>query len=453
MACEVSRVVSRDLPGGSVGSRGRLPVLAVLLIVAAGCSEQAGAPRGGLGEAALSEAALADTDAMQASTAGPELRTEPPEAWWASARRLAASRRASMSAVPVSDTVVVEFEEDAEAVRREAEWKARRTDSVRVAQTGKDMKGALFWRRLRRDESAEEAVEFLERERREQRGTVPYGVTPQGFLDWTGAGLGILYSSADGPVDEVRVLPETVLVRDGVLRGLVRNWSRTLWAYGVTVAAEGRVWHWPLTVQPGETAPFEIGEWDGPADPADIGFDVDAEMSNDADMTRDVYIRVPAAFLGGIIKGDDFDYYLPPEISAELEPEDAVILYVLVGGMTGSAFGGGLVVSHPDSVHYWELPENTVAWSAWVAWVPHGQTRVVEIEQLTLFLTRGASYGDDENDAPRGPRVLTARPHPELPGSGFKPLVAFDPTAPSALGTQTGHIVWAGMPHPPAADS
>ena len=208
-----------------------------------------------------------------------------------------------------------------------------------------------------------------------------------------------------------------------------------------------------MTARPGETAPFEIGDWDGPADAALIGFVVDAELSNDADMTRDVYIRGPAAFPGGTIKSDGFGCYLPPEVSAELEPDGAVILYVLVGGMTGSAFGGGIVVSHPDSVHCWEMPENTVAWSAWVGWVPHGQTRVVEIEQLALFLTRGASYGDDNRRVPLEPRVLAARPHPELPGSGFSPLVAFDPTAPSAPGTHAGHIVWAGMPRTPAADS
>ena len=96
----------------------------------------------------------------------------------------------------------------------------------------------------------------------------------------------MLFAPWDAPVDEVRVVPESVLARDGVLRGLVRNWSRRLWAYGVTVTAGGREFVWPLSVQPGEVAPFEITGWDGPADPARIEFRVDADMSWHADPTR-----------------------------------------------------------------------------------------------------------------------------------------------------------------------
>jgi len=97
----------------------------------------------------------------------------------------------------------------------------------------------------------------------------------------------IEYSDVADPLDEVRVLPGTVaLGADGVLRGLVRNWSRMLWAYGVVVSADGREWLWPLSIQPGETAPFEIGGWDGPAEAASIDFAVTAEMSNDSDLSR-----------------------------------------------------------------------------------------------------------------------------------------------------------------------
>ncbi|WP_419907657.1 hypothetical protein [Candidatus Poriferisodalis sp.] len=97
----------------------------------------------------------------------------------------------------------------------------------------------------------------------------------------------IEYSGVADLLDEVRVLPGTVAVGgDGVLRGLVRNWSRTMWAYGVTVAAGGAEWVWPLSIQPGEAAPFEIEIWRGPADPALIDFRVSSEMSNDADLSR-----------------------------------------------------------------------------------------------------------------------------------------------------------------------
>ena len=108
-----------------------------------------------------------------------------------------------------------------------------------------------------------------------------------GYTDEFGISLhGIRYSDADDPIDEVRVLADTVAVRDGVLRGLVRNLSRTLWAYGVTVSAEGKSWQWPLSVQPGEVAPFEINGWSGPDDPEQIDLTVTAQMSPKGDISR-----------------------------------------------------------------------------------------------------------------------------------------------------------------------
>ena len=99
-------------------------------------------------------------------------------------------------------------------------------------------------------------------------------------------GYPIEYSGRDSPVDEARVLGGTVSAAGGVLRGLVRNWSRTLWAYGVRVQAGGRGFSWPLSIQPGEAAPFEIDGWDGPSDPSQAVISVAAEMSNDADISR-----------------------------------------------------------------------------------------------------------------------------------------------------------------------
>ncbi|WP_419907643.1 hypothetical protein [Candidatus Poriferisodalis sp.] len=88
------------------------------------------------------------------------------------------------------------------------------------------------------------------------------------------------------PADEVQVLPETVAVREGVLRGLVRNRSRRLWAYEVTIAAGGREFRWPLSIQPGEVVPFEIAGWAGSGDPEAIDIAVTADMSWHADPSR-----------------------------------------------------------------------------------------------------------------------------------------------------------------------
>ena len=75
----------------------------------------------------------------------------------------------------------------------------------------------------------------------------------------------IRFADVEAPVDGVRLLEDSVTVMDGVLRGMVRNLSRGLWAYEVTVTAAQREFVWPLSVQPGEMAPFEIEDWEGPS--------------------------------------------------------------------------------------------------------------------------------------------------------------------------------------------
>lgn len=291
----------------------------------------------------------------------------------------------------------------------------------------------------------------MARERSELRDTIPYGTHPRWFRDDAGAGLGIVYSPMDAPVDEVGVLAGTVLARGGVLRGLMRNHSRTLWAYGVTVTAGGREWRWPLSMQPGEAAPFEIDDWDGPADPADISFEIDAEMSNDADMTRDAWVTLTDVFPGGLIEEEDFGYFIPSEVSVELDPRGAVILDLRLGGSSFAAYSrDDVVVSHPGSVHYWNLPRTAVAWTAWVAWIPRDQARVVEVDQLALFHSRRWDEHEDGSATLIEAHILQARPYPELEVGRFNPRVAFNPTALTAPDTQSGHIVWVGTPHPPS---
>ena len=68
--------------------------------------------------------------------------------------------------------------------------------------------------------------------------------------------------------------------------GLCRICRRRLWAYGVTVSADGQEFVWPLSLQPGEVAPFEMARWNGPTDTSLIQFVVDADMSWHADPSR-----------------------------------------------------------------------------------------------------------------------------------------------------------------------
>ena len=86
------------------------------------------------------------------------------------------------------------------------------------------------------------------------------------------------------PVDEVVLLWDSVAVRDGALLGLVQNRSAVLFARSVRVAFDGRSGVFPLTVQPGEVAPFVL---DGVAQlPERSQIEVSAVLSPEPDLSR-----------------------------------------------------------------------------------------------------------------------------------------------------------------------
>ena len=93
------------------------------------------------------------------------------------------------------------------------------------------------------------------------------------------------------PTDALFVLSESVGVKGGVLRGLAQNQSELLWARDATITATDPnggtgQWRWPLTVQPGETFPFEIENWTGTQTPSEINFTITADLSSTIDLTR-----------------------------------------------------------------------------------------------------------------------------------------------------------------------
>lgn len=103
---------------------------------------------------------------------------------------------------------------------------------------------------------------------------------------------------------------DTVGLVDGVIRGLVLNQSDRLFARDVVVTAatgsgsyKATSWQWPLTVQPGERAPFEIAEWGGSANIEDIEFTVSSTLSERVDVSRSFQMirnRVGIVYRGGM---------------------------------------------------------------------------------------------------------------------------------------------------------
>lgn len=151
--------------------------------------------------------------------------------------------------------------------------------------------------------------------------------------------------------DEIVVLQDSVTIRDGVVRGLVHNLSETQYAREVTVTARNPqtsngdsglvgTWRWPLTLQPGERAPFEISDWTGTADPSAVSIQVTATTSTQPDYKR--------AFGIGYMEfnpADDLQYRLVvPSYARGDEPiPDRIFDFVEVHGLLM------LPDSHPEA--------------------------------------------------------------------------------------------------------
>lgn len=111
----------------------------------------------------------------------------------------------------------------------------------------------------------------------------------------------------------VFVDPFSVSAEDGYVRGLVHNASDSLFVRDLSVNVErksalggsGRV-VWPLTVQPGERAPFEIyiGGWTGALPNSEFVYEVSASLSERVDISRSFRIH---EFAAGSVYADEIN--------------------------------------------------------------------------------------------------------------------------------------------------
>ena len=170
--------------------------------------------------------------------------------------------------------------------------------------------------------SVEAAVEaYLQT--REAVANHPRSITPGGRLGH----LSTRYP-VESPHDAMVVLPWSVTVIDGMVRGLAQNHSERLWARDVAVTATDpsgveHTWRYPLAVQPFETMPFEIEGWTGSQSPSEIDLRVSAEMSPRIDLTRSLDLtwfnyhreieewihKFPEEMVGSEIPDDFADFY------------------------------------------------------------------------------------------------------------------------------------------------
>lgn len=107
---------------------------------------------------------------------------------------------------------------------------------------------------------------------------------------------------------QVEVVPSTVSVTGGTIRGLVANRTKTLFARNVTVTVQEKgtqaspvTGGWPLTIQPAENAPFEITGWTGSTDPQNLDIRVSADLSPSIDLSRSFKIQALLVWQGRVL--------------------------------------------------------------------------------------------------------------------------------------------------------
>ena len=194
-----------------------------------------------------------------------------------------------------------------------------------------------------------------------------------------------LYYHVYEPVDEVRIIAESVTVADNTIRGLVQNLSDTLWARDMTVAADDKKWVWPLTVQPGEIAPFEIEEWTGTTDPAAIDLQVTATLSTTIDISRALqFTNIQDDFIG------TWEQYLTLNIYpafAVPEPPDGEFNYI-------EAFMDiEAPTSHPSLANQ-ALNQTITGLTAYVAFIQGlHSSRVTDVMPASTYYDRYAGPG------------------------------------------------------------
>ena len=187
--------------------------------------------------------------------------------------------------------------------------------------------------------------------------------------------------------DEVAVRVDSVLVRDGVVRGLLQNMSQRLFARNVTVSVDDNVWVFPLTVQPTEAVPFVIDGYGGPTDPQLIEFRVSADHTRDPDPRRSFYITdIPGhwAERWSVLEETRIPYYANDRPPAGTTDNDLVLYYETQVELR-------VPTSHPSIAD--EVTDQTIDDLRIYLTKMDSHGRVLEVREMAPYIT--TYVGDD----------------------------------------------------------
>jgi len=230
------------------------------------------------------------------------------------------------------------------------------------------------------------------------------------------------YYHVESPADEVVVLPESVTVSDGTIRGLIQNQSRTQWARDATVTADGQQWKWPLTMQPEEAAPFEIPNWAGTTDPTAIELQVTANLSPAADITRAIGFPKIISWYG------TWDEYLNQRFPTTAIPEtpDGAFTYI------EAIMKVRVPTSHPELAH--QINHQTIndlkAYVAFLEPTTPGTGPPVKVTEVTEITPYEYIW-----ETPNKTYEVTSLPNTRAPYGPYDFLIGFAEHGPNLIWT------------------
>lgn len=237
---------------------------------------------------------------------------------------------------------------------------------------------------------------------------------PENFTGPPGSALGYdgVFYHIDTPAEEVAVLPESVTVADGTIRGLIQNQSRTQWARNATVTAGGRQWTWPLTMQPEEAAPFQIDGWTGTTNPAAIDLQVTADLSPEVDISRAISFVVINDWYG------TWDEYLKQKFPTTAIPEHPTGPFVY----TEAVMEVRVPTSHPHLAH--QINNQTIndlrVYIAFLEYPDPGHGPPVKVTDITQITPYRYIY-----ETPIKSYEITRLPDPREPYEQYSFLIGF----------------------------
>ncbi|WP_419853864.1 hypothetical protein [Candidatus Poriferisodalis sp.] len=287
-----------------------------------------------------------------------------------------------------------------------------------------------------KDEAFAWGRQYARELRVEQWDSLPFGIEARGITGYSTHHPFIQFAPADTPVGRVEVVAGSVDQRDGVIRGLIRNRSRRQFAYDVRVTYRGESWSWPLAMQPGELAAFELKHAE-----TDTTLQVDqivvkARLSAEADLSRNVNFNCGHGPFEA--NAQTVPIMLPEEIRSALPSNGRHTIQSDCGRM------GLRTTSHPGLPHYADGVSVDVL-AAFVAFLD--QERVVEVLRVPVAATY--MHNNEQGDEIWASRVITSLPlqHPHLRGFEYPELTVTVAAPPSEGPDPYQYLVWIGRAH------